>query len=643
MSNLLTQAVSVGELRPFDIQFAEYITAANGDGEIAELSLAAALASYRLSLGDTSFAIDNAAHFGLFSHPDIDASLREVPTPGSWREVLLAQSVVQEVAEDIVDLTDHEVEAPLILDKHNRLYLSRYWQFEQSLLSILQSWVDAPSPEVDAALLTQQLKLVFNNSTETDWQKVAAAVAAIKKFCVITGGPGTGKTYTVAAVLSVLHSLNGNQADMKVALAAPTGKAAARLTESLQSSQVLPDAYRCLEAVTLHRLMGLIPGKTTSRFHAENPLPHDVVIIDEASMIDLPLMVRTLSAVSEDSRLILLGDKDQLASVESGMVLADICGMQTRTQLSSRITDELRAKADIDVAPAANPKSPVADHIIYLNKSHRADDQSGIAGLSEAINSGDVDASLEYFSSDQYPALQTLDHRMQNIDQMLLEHVLPCYQSLVSVSEPESALEKMKEVCVLCALKRGRSGADGINQRARAMLQEQQIITADSANYHGKPVLVTENNAAQKLFNGDYGISWQCGKDLKVYFPGESGVRAIAPSRLPRHETFYAMTVHKSQGSEYDSVIVILPDSDSPLLTRELLYTAVTRARKKVTVIANTEQLAQAITVRSQRQSGILGVLWPGAERAPESAAESGAVEPAFSGTPTQTELDFSR
>ena len=176
------------------------------------------------------------------------------------------------------------------------------------------------------------------------------------------------------------------------------------------------------------------------------------------------------------------------------------------------------------------------------------------------------------------------------------------------------------------------------------MLREYDIVTTDTTAYHGRPVLVTENNAGQKLFNGDYGITWQQGNALRIYFPGDNGVRAIAPSRLPRHETFYAMTVHKSQGSEYDSVIVILPEDDNPLLTRELLYTAVTRAKKRVTVIANTQQLVNAISRRSQRQSGILGVLWPGAERGHEGAVDSlspATAEATFSGTPVQSELDL--
>ena len=644
MKGLFSQALAVGELRPFDIQFAEQIIEINDAGEVAELSLAAALVSYRLSLGDTSFAIDKASDFGLFNHPEIDEKLREIPAPRHWREVLQAQPVVQEVSDDRVDLAAHDITAPLILDKHNRLYLSRYWHYEQSLLASLQQWSDAPPPQVNAALLTKRLNEIFIASADTDWQKVAAAVAAIKRFCVITGGPGTGKTYTVAAVLSVLDALNNGESELKVALAAPTGKAAARLTESLQGSKYLPAALHGIEAVTLHRLLGLVPGRVTARFHADNPLPHDVVIIDEASMIDLPMMVRALRAVSAHSRLILIGDKDQLASVESGMVLADICGVQNQTELSKRVTDDLQKLAGIEVAPEASPRAAISDHIIYLNKSHRADDKSGIAALSDSINRGDVNACIGYFESNEYPGLRTLEHSMQNIDQVLVEQVLPCYQSLVAGSDPADALNKMKEVCVLCALKRGRSGADGVNRRTRAMLREYDIVTTDNTAYHGRPILVTENNAAQKLFNGDYGITWQHENELRIYFPGDDGVRAIAPSRLPRHETFYAMTVHKSQGSEYDSVIVILPEDDNPLLTRELLYTAVTRAKKRVTVIANNQQLISAIKSRSQRQSGILGVLWPGAERSDERVAENPAkpvAEPAFSGTPVQTELDF--
>ncbi len=637
MDKLLSQAVSVGELRQFDIQFAKYITEANGGKPVDELTLAAALTSYRLSLGDTCLNLDKVSAFGLYTHPDIDTALQKLPSVRKWRDLLQQQSVVQVVPDDG---DQPEISAPLVLDKHNRLYLSRYWRFEQMLLSVLRGLMSTSAPVVDSTVLTRQLNHVFkkanDQTSETDWQKVAAAVAAINRFCVITGGPGTGKTYTVAAVLSILQALQVDE-KVKVALAAPTGKAAARLTESLLNSEVVPAAFKDLEALTLHRLLGLVPGRITPRYHSGNPLPHDVLIIDEASMIDLPMMVRALSAVSDDTRVILLGDKDQLASVESGMVLGDICGLLSETRLSQQKSSDLLTLAGIEVTAHQGPLASMSDHIVYLTRSRRSNDQSGISELSRAINSGDADTCLTLFESDQYPDLRLFDHSHQHIDEALRAQVVPAYQSISALGDPAKALEQMRDVCVLCALKRGRSGADGINLRVRNMLQELGDAATDSENYRARPVMITENSTSQNLFNGDFGIVWEHEETLKVCFPGESGVRAIAPSRLPRHDTFYAMTVHKSQGSEYGSVIIILPESDSPLLTRELLYTAVTRAREKVSLIANREQLISAVVTRSQRQSGLLSALWPGAVRTVEKPAK----RPIFDGSPEQTELDF--
>ncbi|MEM7259023.1 MAG: exodeoxyribonuclease V subunit alpha, partial [Pseudomonadota bacterium] len=436
--------------------------------------------------------------------------------------------------------------------------------------------------------------------------------------------------------LAVFEALAVDGDMPRVLLAAPTGKAAARLTESLQSSDIVPACYRNIEAVTLHRLLKIIPGRLQPKYHREQPLRADAIVIDEASMIDLPMMTRILDAVPSHCSLILLGDRDQLASVESGMVLGDICGPQSSTQLSRETCATLSASAGVAVTPVQRQTTPLSDHIVYLTKSHRSGDSSGINALANSINRGDVNATMEYLQSGKYPGLQLLPHETASIDDVISNYVVPTYRRVTGSADPAAAIDAMVDTCVLCALRRGNSGAEGINRRIESTLKSLDIIVADEPHYPGRPVMVTENSAAQNLFNGDIGITMRIDGRLRVFFQGQSSLRAFVPGRLPQHQTFYAMTVHKSQGSEYKTVVVVLPDGDSPLLTRELLYTGVTRARERVIVIANSAQLEAAISTRSIRQSGILETLWPGAAEQPTLESR-----PATSSPPVQTELDF--
>lgn len=635
---LLGQAVAAGELRLFDVQFAKQIVACNDSAhsdESGALLLAAALASYRLSRGDTCVDLEQVSGFGIFSNKEIDRRVRKIPRADRWREYLLAQPVVRSAPDMATSDPAGEI-APLILDQHNRLYLARYWHYERAMLESISDLIASPVPPVDKALLTHTLERLYAPTTRIDWQKVATAVAALRRFCVITGGPGTGKTYTVAALLAVFEALAGDNDVPEVMLAAPTGKAATRLTESLLSSDVVPACYRDIEALTLHRLLKMTPGRLQPGHHRDNPLRADVLVVDEASMIDLPMMTRILDAVPSQCRLILLGDKDQLASVESGMVLGDICGPQSSTQLSRDTCEMLAVSAGVEVTPSQEQSNRLSDHIVYLTKSHRSGDSSGINELANAINCGNVADSMEFLQSSEFPTLQLLPHDMASIDSVINDQVVSTYRQVVDSKDPAVAIEVLSGLCVLCALRRGSSGAEGVNRRIEQTLKTLNIIQADTAHYPGRPVMVTENSVAQNLFNGDIGITMHHEGKLKVFFQGQSSLRAFVPGRLPQHQTFYAMTVHKSQGSEYSTVVVVLPDGDSPLLTRELLYTAVTRARERVIVVANHAQLETAIHTRSKRQSGILTKLWP-----PEQPQRKLSPRPASNSPPVQTELDF--
>ena len=636
MDSFLSQAQLAGELRLFDIQFAQKITIVNGK-KVPELTLAAALAANRLANGDTCAALADVMQFGLYKNAELQDVVKKPPPLNRWRELLLEQKVVGEPGDN----------HPLILDSDNRLYLGRYWAYEQSLVKSIETLMQGPVPQVDKVLLSNKLRVLFKESHQVDWQCVAAATAVLNRLCVITGGPGTGKTYTVAALLSLLEEQTIDGKPPKVVLAAPTGKAAARLTDSVHASIGTIDsssAYRDIEAITLHRLLGIWPGRHSARFNSDNPLPYDVVIVDEASMVDLPLMKRTFESLSGRSRLILLGDKDQLASVESGMVLGDICGGLKESRFSQRARDLLHDVIGVDLPAFAPSLNSIADHIVHLQKSYRSTDSGGINALAKSVNAGDVDDSLHCFNSPEFENLSLLPHSADSIDHALREHVLPVYQDIHETTEPVDALKKMSSVCVLCALRKGRSGAQGVNRRVETLLASASGGNRNTTTdyYAGKPVMVTENNTVQNLFNGDHGLvlADTASNELRVHFPGEDGTRQFAPGRLPAHQTFYAMTIHKSQGSEYDTVVIVLPAEDSPMLSRELLYTAITRARKQVIVIANEAQLRVAIETNVVRQSGLADALWPNLpDDSNKDKKLSGKTQ--ADGVPVQTTLDF--
>lgn len=659
MKTFLHNAQQQGELRLFDLQFAKHLVAVNGR-EPPELLLAAALASNSLSHGDTCLALESVAKSTLYTNPNLRAVRQKLPKLAQWRKVLLEQHVVTEapvkrqhrVAVDTAgDVNDTESSAdesplsPLILDAKNRLYLARYWALEQSLISSLERLIKSSPPEVDKHKLSEVLNLLFESSEQPDWQKVAVANAATNNFCVITGGPGTGKTYTVTALLGVL--IKQGVDPRKIALAAPTGKAAARLTQSIQnelggllSKLQLPE-YSC-EAVTLHSLLGSFFGRVQTRHHAGFPLPYDVVIIDEASMIDLPLMARTFEALSPDSRIVLIGDKDQLHSVESGMVLGDICGGRSKAEFGVAHCDSLAALGVEDLPVCPVPGGEIANHIVYLHKSHRVKDDGGISKLATAVNDGDSAAAIALLQSDKHPNLSLLSQTPGNLDQILRELVVPTYQTIAEAGVPSIALEKMTDTGVLCALKNGRTGALKINALVEKHLLELQAIKAGQHFYHGRPVMISENSHHQRLYNGDHGMVLHDENGVALVhfaFDSSPGVpKTISPSRLPQHDTFYAMTIHKSQGSEFATAVVVLPEVDSPILSRELLYTAITRARNRVVVLANEAELIACIERRSVRQSGLREVFW---SEAPHSETRPMEKKPGKLSKPIQTVLNF--
>jgi exodeoxyribonuclease V alpha subunit len=488
---------------------------------------------------------------------------------------------------------------PLILDDAGRLYLQRYWAYEAELATAIRQRLSRA--DCDEALLAKGLARLFPKTKKTDGQRIAAETAVRKNFCVITGGPGTGKTYTVARVLALLaeqFAAAGQPA--RIALAAPTGKAAARLQEALAHSVATMPAAEPLrqmlpgEARTIHRLLGTIPDSPYFRHDRTHLLAVDVVVIDEASMVDLALMAKLFAAVPDAARVILIGDKDQLASVEAGNVLGDICG-----------TGSARATA------------PIAAHIVELTKAHRFAADSGIQRASALVNAGEPDALVELLRDrTRVDLLCAPTPPGRTVEAKLRPVALAGFRAFLECTEAAAALARLGDFRILCATRRGPHGVENLNLLTERTLAAEGLIAPESTHYHGRPVLVRTNDYPLRLFNGDVGLILRdpaAGGELRAFFPDANGaVRRVLPARLPAHETSFAMTVHQSQGSEFPRVLLVLPDRDAPILTRELLYTGLTRARSAVEIWADEALLRAAIGRRTQRSSGLRDALWNG-------------------------------
>lgn len=506
---------------------------------------------------------------------------------------------------------------PLILQGF-RLYLARYWQYEKNLAESLLARAAQVCDETDAAQLGADLDILFaHNAEQPDWQKIAAATAARRRLCVISGGPGTGKTSTVVRILAALQAQAAGQ--LRIALAAPTGKAAARMQESVRAQKghlPLPQSVR--EAIpeiasTLHRLLGSRPDSVYFRHHRDHPLPVDVVVVDEASMIDLALMAKLVDALPPRARLILLGDRDQLAAVEAGAVFADICAGQRNGASSagySRSTEGIESGSGSIAQP-----SPLADSIVLLRRSHRFGGDSGIGELARLTNQGEAGAAIDLLQSRRFTDILWRCARVEPITDELLEIVDEGYRAYfraldACVAERE-ILAAFNRFRVLTAHAEGAASAGMVNRLFDQRLRERLKVSARARWYLGRPVMITRNDYGLKLFNGDVGVCLRKDGELRVCFEETDGrIRSLAPGRLPEHETVYAMTVHKSQGSEFEEVVFLLPDAESPVLNRPLIYTALTRAKKRVEIWGSQDSLVTAIRKAPERTAGLVERLW---------------------------------
>jgi exodeoxyribonuclease V alpha subunit len=592
-----------------DRHFADFLLRLEGR-EDPRLWLAAALASNATQSGNVCVDLETIAGKPLPKHEEQPADSACAPDLSDWVNALKQSTVVGEPGDF----------RPLVLDHADRLYLYRYWRYEQHVAELLKIFAASDLRDFDAAILRDGLSRLFSpqGSDGFDWQRLAAVTAILRRFSLVTGGPGTGKTSTVLRILALLLAQPGHER-LRIALAAPTGKAAARLKEAVKQSkdtlEVSPEVLARIpeEAFTLHRLLGFMPGSRRFRHDQANPLPFEMIVVDEASMVDLPLMAKLLDAVPPDARLLLLGDRDQLASVEPGAVFGDICSVAEAAGWSAAFQE--RIEPYLGVLPTSpNGGGRLRDSMTVLRRSYRFGAESGIGQLSRSIQAGDRDAANQLLNARSLPDVVWEEVSDVSALQKRLERwILEAYSGSLQAASPAEAFTLFVRSRILCAVRQGPFGVAFINQVAEETLARKGLVRLRGGWYQGRPVMINRNDYQVRLFNGDIGIAWEGAPraqsglaPLDVVFPSESGeMRRILPSRLPEHETVYAMTVHKAQGSEFDSVLLILPDQAAAVLTREMLYTAVTRARKRVEIWARRDVIEASIEKRVARNSGL--------------------------------------
>ena len=552
--------------------------------------------------------------------PVDDINLEDLPEP--YRKLIIDKKELNE--EDLIANADGKKQ-PFIL--HNaRLYLQRYFNYETIILNRIHQFLQTEeSVKTERSLqLIKHKKFItelFKNKDEinsenkiTEWQAVAGISAALNNFTIITGGPGTGKTTTVAKILAILFTLNPN---LKVALGAPTGKAASRMAESLKEAKLnvaetIMAKFQSLEPFTIQRLLKFNYDSPYFKHNKYNPLNYDVVIIDESSMLDVALFAKLMDATGPKTRLILLGDKDQLASVEAGSLFGDLCQAQERLNLFSNesavFINAFISKSDSQI-PGENISKesdhPLFQHIVELRHSHRYSGEKGIGKFSKAIIQNNVEVIKSFMQNNDDQVWIDKDY-----SEKIFQNFITDYEEFINEKNIKQALKKINKVRVLCAVREGEQGLRSINQKIEKYLSQRKLIKITGAFYENRPIIITHNYYDLNLFNGDVGIIRPDENEngiLKAWFEDNEGnLKSYSPAYLNQCETVFAMTIHKSQGSEFDKIMVILPDSvNIPILTRELLYTAVTRAKSKVFIQGSEQVIMQSAKAFVKRSSGI--------------------------------------
>ncbi|XLZ71083.1 exodeoxyribonuclease V subunit alpha [Massilia sp. SR12] len=631
-----------GMLRRLGPVFARFVTSLAAEGSAAAgtpLALACLLLSELEGRGHSCLQLsalaDDPSPMLGWSDEDWPALCAEAgalpPDAAAWHDYLQACPQVLSWPGG----TDHG--QPLVL-AGGRLYLRRYWSDENTVAHAVRGRTGADSAGPAPALVRQWLDRLFSHATRdggVDWQKIACAVATRGGLAVITGGPGTGKTYTVARLLALLFAVQGEQAShLRVALAAPTGKAAARLKqaiddaldkleEGLQGALPLRAlAERMGGARTLHSLLGARPDTRAFRHNAANLLDVDVLIVDEASMVHLEMMAALLEALPPTARLILLGDKDQLASVEAGSVLGDLCHDAQAGGYDASTAAFVQAACGQDIPPEyLGHAGALAQQTVMLRQSRRFGGPIGQLAL--AVNQGDAESARAVLRADSAGQLHWNEAAQQeDMLRLAAEGYRPFLQLVQQGSGGHghdhdawaaSVLQAFEGFRLLCAVREGEWGVTGLNDSIAQRLESQDLLKRRGEWYVGRPVMVTRNDYASGVYNGDIGLVLPDPErtgSLRVYFSDAGKVRSVLATRLRNVETAFAMTVHKSQGSEFSHTVLVLPREASSVLARELVYTGITRARQRFTLLTpNPGVLPDAIRRRTERTSGLRSLL----------------------------------
>lgn len=585
-----------GVLSPVDRALAKLLRKHDVSKQADVVALTAALISYERSRGNSCVQMDSWA--GRPFPTESGKTSARLPKSKEWADSLRKSKAVGDGSEP----------TPLVLTPFGRAYFYRDFRAEKRVAKSVRDRL-ARTPQDDGLeglggvfrkLFPEQMK------NEVDWQALAAASALRHSFTIVTGGPGTGKTTTVARMLALLLA---REPDLRIALAAPTGKAAARMGESL-GAQIndLPVKAELRKRIpkkagTLHRLLGYLPQEDQYRYSEARPLAVDVLVVDEASMVDLLLMDALFAATPPEARIILLGDKDQLASVETGYVLGDLCrAAELNGKVSAAFAEAYERLSGAKV-PCDDDCRSLRDASVELRKSYRFMDHPGIGAAATAIREGKSDGLIKALRDDSFdevslaPYPRTADDVLKPVESMI--------KACCKAESVDAALEVLGRFRILSPTRGGKWGVENLIKAVEAMLHAAKVSVKDTW-YQGRPVMVTANDYHVNLYNGDVGICWPDGDTMSAWFHDEKQkLRRVPLAKLPPHETAWAMTVHKSQGSEFDEVLLVLPDVDSPILTRELLYTGVTRARKRVHLFGAEERINAAVNRTAIRVSGL--------------------------------------
>lgn len=573
------------------------------------------------------------------THPDARA-----PALDAWMDALRENPAVGAPGDD----------RPLVLTGGGRLYLHRYWEYEDALARDLARRATTRPKGVDLSALTAAWGALPNRDQLSEGQRIAAVTAVLRSLAIISGGAGTGKTTIVACILKLLASQSDPDRPLRVRLAAPTGKAAGRLKEQLKAHRHELDPEGAIarvmrdEPATLHRLLGGAPGSTRFRHDKDDPLPLDVLIIDETSMVDLAMMAKVVAALPDPARLVLIGDKDQLPPVGVGSVFGELCSAPPTPPLELRTEIEaVTGNAPTSPRNAATPL-PVSASLTLLEHSFRFGADSGIGTLADAVRSSDGRALARLVENPPTDLtwLTPSPNGATDVASDALERISagfgPFLDAVRAKAAPADILASFNRFRLICVLRDGPSGVSGWNATIESHFRSRRKIPTARPWYEGRPIIVTRNDYGLRLWNGDIGVVLRRPEDglLRVYFEGASGdIRDFPPGRLTHVETAYALTVHKSQGSEFEEVLFALPEADSRLLSRELLYTGVTRARNHLSVVGDPKRFAEGMVRRVPRASGLAEALGLSRDPAPAPVPTPAPPLPSAAKGPKQGEL----